>query len=44
MAQRRAMMTQWADYLGGLGRGETDQAALVRQSRRRRKAATHAPV
>jgi integrase len=44
MAQRRAMMTQWADYLDGLRRGETDQDALVRQSRRRRKAATHVPV
>jgi integrase len=43
MAQRRAMMTQWADYLDGLRRGE---AAPMRgaQSRRRRKDGTHAPA
>ncbi len=34
MAQRRAMMTQWADYLDGLRRGETES---VRGSRSRRR-------
>lgn len=40
MAQRRAMMTQRADYLDGLRRGE---AAPVR-SRRRGNVAAHAPA
>lgn len=43
LAQRRAMMTQWADYLDGLGRGET---APVRRARGRRRGSdpTQAPV
>jgi len=41
MAQRRAMMTQWADYLDGLRLGETTPARSAR-GRRRGSNTTHA--
>ncbi len=41
MAQRRAMMTQWADYLDGLRRGEGAPPRGAR-GRRRGSDATHA--
>jgi integrase len=43
MAQRRAMMTQWADYLDGLRRGEAEPVRGGR-SRRRGKGAAHTPA
>lgn len=43
MAQRRTMMSQWADYLDGLHRGET-APTLSSRSRRRGKNATHMPA
>ena len=43
MAQRRVMMTQWADYLDGLRRGETKPVRSA-QSRRRGKDAPHSPA
>jgi len=39
MAQRGVMMTQWADYLDGLRRGETEPLRSSRSRRRSRDAA-----